>query len=49
MKAAAASTMVPGRFQLVDERPPTLLDGAHNPGGMAALADSLPEFLDGRP
>jgi dihydrofolate synthase/folylpolyglutamate synthase len=26
----------------------TLLDGAHNPDGMAALAESLPEILAGR-
>jgi dihydrofolate synthase/folylpolyglutamate synthase len=25
-----------------------LLDGAHNPAGVAALAESLPEWLDGR-
>jgi dihydrofolate synthase/folylpolyglutamate synthase len=49
VEAAAASTLVPGRFEVVDEHPPTLLDGAHNPGGMAALADSLPDFLAGRP
>jgi dihydrofolate synthase/folylpolyglutamate synthase len=26
----------------------TVLDGAHNPGGMAALAEALRGFLDGR-
>jgi dihydrofolate synthase/folylpolyglutamate synthase len=46
---AAASTLVPGRFQVVDEAPTTVLDGAHNPGGMAALAESLPAFLAGEP
>src|ERR1019366_5660721 len=29
--AAAAETSVPGRLQLLDGDPPTLLDGAHNP------------------
>ncbi|MFA9272816.1 MAG: folylpolyglutamate synthase/dihydrofolate synthase family protein [Baekduiaceae bacterium] len=49
VRAAAAQVAVPGRFQLVDRTPDTILDGAHNPGGMEALAASLPEFLAGRP
>ena len=32
----------PGRFEVVAEQPPTtVLDGAHNPGGLAALAEAL--------
>jgi len=46
--AAAASTLVPGRFETVGERPLTILDGAHNPAGFVALAASLREILDGR-
>jgi len=38
---AAASTLVPGRFEVVDQRPVTVLDGAHNPGGVAVLAEAL--------
>jgi dihydrofolate synthase / folylpolyglutamate synthase len=34
---------VPGRLQVVGADPLTLLDGAHNPSGVAALADALPE------
>ena len=52
VRAAAASTVVPGRFEVVrgDEgSPEVVLDGAHNPGGMAALAETLPGFLAGRP
>jgi len=49
VRAAAASTSVPGRFEVVDENPVTVLDGAHNPGGVAALADALAGFLAGRP
>lgn len=49
VRAAAAQVSVPGRFQLVDREPDTILDGAHNPGGMQALAASLPGFLAGRP
>jgi dihydrofolate synthase/folylpolyglutamate synthase len=44
---AAASIRVPGRLQIIDEQPLTLLDGAHNPEGMAALAESLPELVAG--
>lgn len=42
VRATAAEVLVPGRLQIVGERPLTLLDGAHNPDGMAALAESLP-------
>jgi dihydrofolate synthase/folylpolyglutamate synthase len=44
---AAASVRVPGRLQIVAERPLTLLDGAHNPDGIRALAESLPELVRG--
>jgi dihydrofolate synthase/folylpolyglutamate synthase len=43
--AAAADVRVPGRLQVVGEHPLTLLDGAHNPHGIAAVAESLPELL----
>ena len=33
---------------MIDERPLTLLDGAHNPDGMRALAESLPRILSER-
>ena len=52
LRAAAASTTVPGRFEVVSRgagRPEVVLDGAHNPGGIEALAESLPAFLAGRP
>jgi dihydrofolate synthase/folylpolyglutamate synthase len=45
---AAAETVVAGRLQLVAHDPLTVLDGAHNPEGMAALADSLPEVTASR-
>jgi dihydrofolate synthase/folylpolyglutamate synthase len=38
---------VPGRLQEVASSPLTLLDGAHNPDGMRALAESLPELVAG--
>jgi dihydrofolate synthase/folylpolyglutamate synthase len=51
--AAAAATLVPGRFEQLPGDPPTFIDGAHNAGGMAALtetlAETLGEELAGRP
>ena len=41
--AVARSIQVPGRLQVVGERPLCILDGAHNPSGVAALAAALPE------
>jgi dihydrofolate synthase/folylpolyglutamate synthase len=55
VRAAAASTVVPGRFEVLaraagqDDGVEVVLDGAHNAGGIEALAASLPEFLAGRP
>ena len=51
MRAAAASTSVPGRFEVVADGDggELVLDGAHNAGGIAALVESLPAFLAGRP
>lgn len=48
VRSAAAATEVPGRLQVVSERPLTVLDSAHNPDAVAALLQSLPEILDGR-
>ncbi|HEX6204837.1 MAG TPA: cyanophycin synthetase [Solirubrobacterales bacterium] len=44
----AAAVTVPGRLELIAERPQTYLDAAHNPAGAAALARSLPEVAAGR-
>ncbi|HEX2410185.1 MAG TPA: cyanophycin synthetase [Solirubrobacteraceae bacterium] len=44
----AARVTVPGRMQVVDERPLTIYDGAHNPSGVRALAAALPEATRGR-
>ncbi len=51
VRAAAASTAVPGRFEIVSGTAggEILLDGAHNAGGIEALVESLPAFLAGRP
>jgi dihydrofolate synthase / folylpolyglutamate synthase len=39
---------VPGRLEVVDERPMTIFDAAHNPSGAAALAESLPDLVGER-
>ena len=41
--AVAGRISVPGRLQVVGERPLAILDGAHNPSGVEALAAALPE------
>src|ERR671932_160394 len=48
VRAAAASTLVPGRSQIVDSDPVTVIDGAHNAAGMAALASALRAFAGDR-
>jgi len=45
---AGARTRIPGRLEVVGERPLTVIDGAHNPAGAHALAGSLPEVFGGR-
>lgn len=37
-----------GRFEVVSTEPLIILDGAHNPAGAEALADSIEELLPGR-
>jgi dihydrofolate synthase / folylpolyglutamate synthase len=44
----AADVTVPGRLELIAERPPVFVDAAHNPAGAAALAESLPAVARGR-
>ena len=44
---AAAGVEIPGRFQVVDRRPLTILDGAHNPAGMTALVEAFEEVPAG--
>lgn len=48
VESAAAETRVPGRLEVVAERPLTLHDGAHNPAGAQALAAALPEVVGNR-
>jgi len=48
LREAIARVEVPGRLELFAGRPDVLIDGAHNPAGMRALADALPEVVAGR-
>ena len=41
VRQALAGTAVPGRLQVIAERPLVLADGAHNPDGVRVLAQSL--------
>jgi dihydrofolate synthase/folylpolyglutamate synthase len=43
-----ASACLPARLEVLSVEPPILLDGAHNPGGTAALADAIRRYLPGR-
>ena len=50
LEAAARETTIPGRVEIVDHDPLTVYDGAHNPAGAHALAESLGDvFGDRRP
>jgi dihydrofolate synthase/folylpolyglutamate synthase len=49
IEEAAVATDVRGRLQIVERDPLTVLDGAHNPDAVAALVESLPGLLEGRP
>ncbi|MHB8656474.1 MAG: bifunctional folylpolyglutamate synthase/dihydrofolate synthase [Solirubrobacteraceae bacterium] len=48
LAVAGKSVRIPGRLQVIDTRPLTVLDGAHNPDGVAALAEALPELVGAR-
>jgi dihydrofolate synthase/folylpolyglutamate synthase len=39
----------PGRFQILRRDPTVIVDGAHNPGGARALAQSLRAYFPGQP
>ncbi len=43
VRAAARTAAVPGRFEVAGRDPLTVVDGAHNPDGIAATLASLPD------
>ena len=48
VRAAAQDVRVPGRCEVIDRDPLTILDSAHNPAGARALVEALPEVAQGR-
>ncbi|AGC44425.1 tetrahydrofolylpolyglutamate synthase/dihydrofolate synthase [Myxococcus stipitatus DSM 14675] len=48
-RAGVGSARWPGRLEEVGERPIVLMDGAHNPAGVAVLLASLRALYSGRP
>jgi dihydrofolate synthase / folylpolyglutamate synthase len=48
LEAAAHETAIPGRVEIVAHDPVTVYDGAHNPAGAHALAESLGDVLGER-
>ncbi|HEV3379313.1 MAG TPA: cyanophycin synthetase [Thermoleophilaceae bacterium] len=48
VEAAAHETTIPGRVEIVARDPLTVYDGAHNPAGAHALAESLEDVLGDR-
>ena len=47
LRAGIQNARWPGRFELLRENPPLLLDGAHNPQGAQSLADSIRAYYPG--
>lgn len=43
-----ASAQFPARLEVLSQKPVVLLDGAHNPGGTAALAEAIRRYLPGK-
>jgi dihydrofolate synthase / folylpolyglutamate synthase len=48
VRTALAAVRVPGRLEVMSDRPLCILDGAHNPAGMAEMVKSLDYLLDRR-
>jgi dihydrofolate synthase / folylpolyglutamate synthase len=49
VRRAASELRLPGRLEIVGHDPLVVLDGAHNPSGARALAESLPAVVGERP
>ena len=45
VKNGISSVKIPARFECVSDDPLIILDGAHNPGGLQALSDSIDRYL----
>jgi dihydrofolate synthase/folylpolyglutamate synthase len=49
VRSGIGGVIWPGRLEILRERPRLVVDGAHNPAGIAALADELAAIANGRP
>lgn len=48
VRQSAHAVRVPGRLEVFPGEPQVIIDGAHNPAGMNALAQALPDVARGR-
>jgi dihydrofolate synthase/folylpolyglutamate synthase len=48
LRRAVGRVRMPGRLEVIGEHPLMILDGAHNPAGIEAMAASLPQIVNGR-
>ncbi|MDP4009743.1 MAG: folylpolyglutamate synthase/dihydrofolate synthase family protein [Candidatus Shapirobacteria bacterium] len=44
IRSGINKTKIPGRFQLFSDKPPGIIDGAHNPDKFEALVDSIKNY-----
>ena len=49
LRRGLASVRWPGRLEIIDTAPLTIVDGAHNADGIARLVAELPDLTGGRP
>jgi dihydrofolate synthase/folylpolyglutamate synthase len=49
VERVAAALRLPARLEVREGEPPLILDAAHNPEGIGAVVESLPELTGGRP
>jgi dihydrofolate synthase/folylpolyglutamate synthase len=49
VRRAACELVLPGRLEVVSQHPLVVIDGAHNPSGARALAESVPGIVGERP
>ncbi|MGQ9454625.1 MAG: bifunctional folylpolyglutamate synthase/dihydrofolate synthase [Armatimonadota bacterium] len=46
IRAGVANAYIPGRLEIIQDRPTVVLDGAHNPDAARALVSSINELFD---
>ena len=48
IEEALANVVFPGRFEVLHQEPVILIDGAHNPGGIAAFVENIGAYFPGQ-